>query len=62
MLLTRRWLFAPLTLVMAAVWGGAALGATCTWEKVYDRPADSATVIEMFDGRYGLAIIGHGIE
>jgi photosystem II stability/assembly factor-like uncharacterized protein len=32
------------------------------WEKIYDRPADSATAIEMYDDEFGLAIIGHGIE
>lgn len=35
---------------------------TTAWEKIYDRPADSATAIEMLDDQYGLAIIGHGIE
>jgi photosystem II stability/assembly factor-like uncharacterized protein len=32
------------------------------WERVYDRPADVASAIEMFDDQYGLAIVGHGLQ
>lgn len=55
-------LLLPLIVLASACGRPERVETITAWEKIYDRPADSATAIEMFDDQYGLAIIGHGIE
>jgi len=52
----------PVVVLASACGRSERVETTTAWEKIYDRPADAATAIEMFDDQYGLAIIGHGIE
>ncbi len=39
-----------------------ATGSAPGWEKIYDRPADSATSIDILDDVFGLAVIGQTLQ